>query len=238
VSCGRELKRLLTTVSGVSDVWATGESYGYFDYYVPIASLPRVFGTTLDMIPARLPYVTVQAADVARWRRLLGPARGLRIGLAWAGRAGYANDRNRSIPPSLLASLANVAGVEYFSLHKTDSTTTAPDEPLHATTSDIPGASVVECGPHLRDFADTAALLANLDLLVSVDTSVLHLAGALGMPAAALLPLAPDWRWLLGRDDSPWYPTLRLFRQRAWGDWTTPIQEMTDFVAQRAAASV
>jgi ADP-heptose:LPS heptosyltransferase len=136
----------------------------------------------------------------------------LHVGLVWAGRSDLWDDRKRSIGLAALAPLAQAEGVAFYGLQKGDAAAQAAHPPA--------GMKFVDCSGQLGDFADTAALAANLDLVVSVDTSVAHLAGALGRPTWLLLPTPPDWRWLLGREDSPWYPTMRLFRQETPGDWS------------------
>jgi hypothetical protein len=141
-----------------------------------------------------------------------------RIGLVWAGRASNQNDPNRSIRLEALAPLAGVDGIQFLSLQKGDAAAQALNPPA--------GMSIIDCGAELEDFADTAALIDQLDLLITVDTAAAHLAGALGKPVWILLPHFPDWRWMLDREDSPWYPTARLFRQPSVGDWKTPIERI------------
>lgn len=187
------------------------DSPPHHDLHCPLMSLPRAFGTALDSIPAALPYLRADPEDAAAWReRLAGPP-GLRVGLVWAGNPNHRNDRNRSLPPDRLAPLAAVPGLRLIGLQTGDARNALPS-PLRDRVEDVMDA--------VRDFADTAALLANLDLVIAVDTAIVHLAGALGRPAWVLLPYAPDWRWLLGRADTPWYPSLRLFRQPRPGDWS------------------
>lgn len=188
------------------------------DLHCPLMSLPRAFGTTLDRIPSFPAYLSPDPADRARWAaRLDGPG-GRRVGLVWAGNPRHRNDRNRSIPADRLAPLLDVPGLRLVSLQTGPARDSVPsalrdrlERPLEIS---VEGA---------RDFADTAALVANLDLVVTVDTAIVHLAGALGVPAWLLLPSAPDWRWLLDRADSPWYPSLRLYRQPRPGDWDSPL---------------
>jgi hypothetical protein len=197
------------------------------DLQCPLPSLPLAFGTRLDTIPREVPYVAADPAAAARWRDWLGAAPGLRVGLAWAGRPTHANDGRRSLGLAALRCLAEVPGVSWVSLQKGPAATQAPDFPAPAFSS--PGEA-------LRDFADTAALIANLDLVIAVDTAVAHLAGALGRPVWVLLPHAPDWRWLLAREDSPWYPTARLFRQPAPGAWERLALEVREALASLAAS--
>jgi ADP-heptose:LPS heptosyltransferase len=188
------------------------------DEHCFLMSLPAVFRTQLASIPAQTPYLVADAARAEQWKNRLEPLRGRKIGLAWAGRAAHDNDRQRSIAAARLAPLAEISGCEFVSLQKGEAARQAADAPMR----------MLNWTDELHDFADTAGLIANLDLVISVDTSVAHLAGAMGKPVWVLLPRVPDWRWLLDRRDSPWYPTMRLFRQPAAGDWATPIREAAE----------
>lgn len=181
----------------------------------PLASLPRYFGTRSDNIPAVIPYLFSDPQRVAQWHARLGPRRGLRVGLVWAGNPAHSNDLNRSIQLLLLEPLLRIPGIDWFALQLGQARAQLLEFPADARPLDV--------SEHLHDFGDTAALLDVLDLLLTVDTSVAHLAGALGHAAWVLLPFAPDWRWQLEREDSPWYPTLRLYRQRRPGDWGAPL---------------
>ena len=209
------LHGLLTSLAGVSLLVGSAEAAPPFDLQCPLLSLPLAFRTRHDTIPARVPYLQVPAPYRAKWRTRLGPPRGVRIGLAWSGNPKHGNDRNRSIPLDL-ASRMIPNGAEVYCLGRE---MRPPDIPALAA---IPHLQFF--GPELAEFADTAALAAAMDLVITVDTAVLHLAGALGLPTWGLLPFACDWRWMLGREDTPWYPTMRLFRQPAPGDWS-PIVE-------------
>jgi hypothetical protein len=186
--------------------------------YLPLLSLPRVFSTTPTTIPASVPYLAVAAARRTAARTVLaqsGSAR--RIGLCWAGNPGNRNDRKRSLPLAVLAPLFALPGCSWFSLQA------GAAAGQLATT---PAAQQVIPLPEGTALVDTAARIAELDLIISVDTAIAHLAGALARPTWLLLPFAPDWRWQLGRDDSPWYPTLRLFRQPRPGDWAAVVQRV------------
>jgi hypothetical protein len=192
--------------------------------HCPLLSLPHVLGTTtVETIPAPTPYLRAEPAALTRWRERLADLRGLRVGLVWAGNPRHQNDRNRSIAPERLAPLLRVRGVSWVSLQLG-----APVERLREQAPE--GAVLVDIAPELTDLAETAAAIVQLDLVVAVDTAVAHLAGALGRPVWVLLPAVPDWRWLLGREDSPWYSTMRLFRQQRAGDW--------DGVVARIAAAL
>jgi hypothetical protein len=210
------LKRLLARLAGVTQVAVSGEARPGYDYHSPLMSLPLVFGTTLETIPAQVPYLYADAAKVVEWRERLGPARGRRIGLAWSGNPEHKNDRNRSIALETLASLLKVEA-EFISVQK---------EVRPSDQAALEAHGIKHYGEELQDFEDTAALLMNMDLVITVDTAIAHLAGTLGRPVWILLPYAPDWRWLLVREDSPWYPTARLFRQPALGDWAAPVQRV------------
>ena len=222
------LHPLLSGVSGVAQcVPRTMPSLPAFDMHCSICSLPHAFATRLDTIPATTPYLPspsparVQAWE-ARLREHLGDDRKPRIGLAWAGNPEQANDHNRSAPLRALLRLLPT-GFDFISLQKAPK---ADDAALLAQTD------VVDLSAHLTDFTETAALMSCLDLVISVDTSVAHLAGALGRPTWVLLSFTPDHRWLLDRDDNPWYPTARLFRQGAARDWAEVIEDVRRELAQ------
>lgn len=213
------LVALLRGVEGVGEVIALGEPLPRFDLHCALMSAPLAFATTLESIPADVPYLQADEDAVAAWRERLRDGRRLHIGLAWSGSRTLRNDANRSIALARLASF------------------TAPDRTLVALQTDIresDDASVKSLGirtfeGELRDFRDTAALIGALDLVISVDTAAAHLAGALAKPAWILLPFSPDWRWLLQREESsPWYPTARLFRQPRIGDWDPVIDRVAE----------
>ncbi|WP_207459530.1 tetratricopeptide repeat protein [Azospirillum sp. SYSU D00513] len=217
------LYRLLGVLPGVQTV-VQGPEPPPHDRHCPLITLPLAFGTDLDGIPAPKAYLAADPSDVRRARARFdgapfdaeaasGDAKPLRVGLVWAGNPKHRNDHNRSIAPERLRPLFAVPGVRFFSLQA---------GPSRAALPRLPG-SVTDVMEGVRDFADTAGILAHLDLVIAVDTAVVHLAGALGVPAWLLLPYAPDWRWLLDRPDSPWYPSLRLFRQPRPGDWDTAL---------------
>lgn len=214
-----ELFPLLSNVAGVSRCIA--RSMGAvpdYDLHCPITSLPLMFETRLDSIPAETPYLPLPAADrVAAWQQRLGARDRLRVGLVWSGNPRHSNDRNRSIPFRMLARILDADGT-FVSLQKD---VRAEDMSALRERSDI-----VDPTAQLSDFADTAALVSCLDLVITVDTSVAHLSGALGRPTWILLPYAPDYRWLLHREDSPWYPTVRLFRQDASRDYAGVIDRL------------
>jgi tetratricopeptide (TPR) repeat protein len=231
LECQPQLKRLLQNVEGASFVFARGEDLPNFDLHCPLLSLPLAFGTELATVPGDIPYLRARQHDVTEWRQRLLPKGRLRVGLCWAGNSTHLNDRNRSIPLERFARLLSVPNLDFISVQKEVSETQAATLREHG---------VMELGREFADFADTAAMVAMLDLLVTVDTSVAHLAGAMGKAVALLVAFSPDSRWLLNRTDSPWYPTMRLFRQAALGDWDGPIervrQELIE-VSRRSAKS-
>jgi Tetratricopeptide repeat/Glycosyltransferase family 9 (heptosyltransferase) len=220
------LKELVSGLDGVSHSVVKGEALPDFDFHCPLTSLPLAFDTTLDTIPSTVPYISAGAPVADCGARL---SQNLpRIGLVWSGNPIHNNDRNRSMPLESLLPLLDVKA-QFVSLQKD---VRRSDEAVLRERSDI-----LNLGAELRSFADTAALIGQLDLVISVDTSVAHLAGALGRPVWILLPYVPDWRWLLDRDDSPWYPTARLFRQSQTREWHSVVDRMqralTEFVARQ-----
>jgi tetratricopeptide (TPR) repeat protein len=187
------------------------------DLYIPITVLPRAFGTDLTSIPAPIPYLRASDERVERWRgRMERPAH-LRVGIVWAGFPGNVDDRHRSVRLEDFATLGSVDGIAWFGLQKGRDEERLSCGPL----------TINPLGADIRDFADTAAILTHLDLVISVDTAIVHLAGAMGKPVWTLLPFVPDWRWMTERRDSPWYPTMRLFRQPCAGDWASVFAEVT-----------
>jgi tetratricopeptide (TPR) repeat protein len=220
------LKQVLSGVEGATHVIAQGEALPPFDLHCPLASLPLAFKTDLVSIPAEIPYLAAPAERLEKWRARMNALARPRIALAWSGNPAHANDRNRSIPLARLEPLWSVAGPAFISVQRD----------LREGDAGVLGRAgrLVHLGDELADFADTAAVLALCDLVISVDSAVAHLAGAMGRPVWILLPFSPDWRWLLAREDSPWYPTTRLFRQPAIGDWTSVIARVRDDVGRLA----
>jgi len=215
------LVRLLSRLPGITQIIARGDRLPPLDLHCPLMSFPLAFGTTLDTIPAVTPYLSADPALAAHWQERLVGLDGLRVGLVWAGwrrlnfPAAAAIDRRRSIALKALAPLGAVSGVSFVSLQK-DGPAAEVADPPH-------GLMLHDFTTELHDFEDTAALIVNLDLVISVDTAVAHLAGALGKPVWLLNRFDTCWRWLLNRDDSPWYPTLRQFRQPNLGDWDSAV---------------
>jgi Tfp pilus assembly protein PilF len=223
--CPENLVRLAQTAEGLDAVVAQSGPAPAYDRYALLTSLPGVFRTTLDSVPGRTPYL--RAPALAPAGAAVNPAPGrLRVGLVWAGSPAHVDDAHRSIPLVRLAPLLATSGVQFYSLQVGSR---AADAGRLERCSSLIGWS-----GRLQDYSDTAAALTQLDLLITVDTSAAHLAGALGRPVWVLLPFAPDWRWLLRGQTSPWYPTMRLFRQTRAGDWDGAIAEVTMALSEKA----
>ncbi len=227
------LKRLLSELADPQVVLARGERLPPFDLHCPLLSLPRVFGTRLATIPPMSPPLCVPRQVTQMWESRLGPKVKPRIGIAWSGRPSHKNDHNRSIPLQTLLGFCALP-VELVSLQKEAG---GDDESFLRSQA----SSVTHFGPALTDFMDTAALVSLMDLVVTVDTSVAHLAAALERPTWILLPSPPDWRWMLDREDTPWYPSARLFRQQQAGDWGVVIARvaaaLSEFMADAGEAA-
>ena len=254
LECPQKLVRIFKSIHGISEVIARGEPLPNFDLHCPLMSLPMIFGTRLepqrDMglrpMPATMEnqrllisdapstgqspvsrpseaggfYLSADVSDVAGWQsRFAAEPPALRVGLVWAGQATHQKDRHRSLSLSNFASLGEISGVRFYSLQVGNAADQAK--------APAPLMKLIDWTADLHDFADTAALISQLDLVVTVDTAVCHLAGALGKPVWVLLAFQPDWRWLLDREDSPWYPKTRLFRQPAPGKWDQPLARVT-----------
>jgi hypothetical protein len=218
VGCSEELLPLILTVPGVQECFVRWTDLPTINAYCPLSSLPRIFETKLDSVPAHVPYLRADSAQVASWSARLTAAvgdRALRVGIAWSGRPTHPDDGQRSLKWAQLHPLTRLDGVALIALQK---------EIRAGDRAEFPGRSgALDLSGELSDFGDTAAVIENLDLVVTVDSSVAHLAGALAKPVWLMLPWLPDWRWLMDREDSPWYPTMRLFRQSPRGDWAGVI---------------
>jgi len=228
----RPLLRLLEGNPHIARMWSRHDPPASdFDLQIPLFSLPRIFGTTLDTVPAAVPYLDVPAAHIVRLGGHLGRRTKARVALVWAGNAEHHNDHNRSLPLRAFAPLLELPGVEFVALQHGEACAQLAASGFQRRLRDL--------SPLQQDFLDTAAILHHVDLLVCVDTAVLHLAGALGRPVWGLIAKAQDFRWMLEREDSPWYPTLRLFRQRQHGDWAPVIErvkaELALWLEQKAA---
>jgi len=213
-----QLAPLLGRLAGAAAVVARGEPLPPFDVQCPMGSLPLALKTEPATIPAGGPYLRAEDARIAKWRSRIGAPERPRVALAWSGNAQHINDRNRSIPLSRLAPLWSAASVRFIGIQRE-----LRDEDAELLARE---PRVMQIGAELDDFADTAAVVALVDLIISVDTSVAHLAGALGRPVWVLLPFSPDWRWTLAGESSRWYPTARLFRQPSLGDWDSVVERL------------
>jgi tetratricopeptide (TPR) repeat protein len=217
LSVHKPLKPLLAQLEPVATVLGDDEPIPPFDYHCALLSLPLALGTTLQSIPGPERYLFADAARRARLEALLGSRTRPRVGIAWSGNPGHENDHNRSIAFERLAPLLSAAEVEWCAVQ---------NEVRQSDDAAFAAGPVAFYGDQLKDLADTAALVDLMDLVVTVDTSVAHLAGAMGKPVWLLLPFSPDWRWIVGRSDTPWYPSMRLFRQPLIGDWESVFEEV------------
>jgi Flp pilus assembly protein TadD len=223
------LARLCRTLAGVTEVIPAGEDLPYFDRHLPLMSVPNVLGTTFDSLPAATPYLHADPAEVERWRRRLADLPGCKVGLVWSGdprthdlRANLI-DRRRSIGLAALAPLLALPGISYVSLQMGGAKAQMRDIAPRLRPRDVTDA--------IGDFGDSAAAMSELDLVITVDTAAAHLAGALGRPVWILSRFDACWRWLRNRDDSPWYPSARLFRQRTPGDWGDVVSRVAEALA-------
>lgn len=228
LGCAPEMIRLARQLEGVERLVTTAREDVHFDEHAPLLSLPGIFKTDLSNIPTPIPYLKADAELSAKWRsRMPEDPKVLKVGLCWAGRPTHGDDRNRSLKLNALAALGKAEGVWICSLQKGDAAAQAKNPPE---------GMKIECfSDDIEDFADTAAIIDNLDLVISVDTVVAHLAGAMGKPTWILIPRVPDWRWLLDRLDSPWYPTVRLFRQPRLRDWGSAVNDVARALNEEAA---
>jgi Flp pilus assembly protein TadD len=209
-----QLHRLLTDLPVADQVLAVGEPLPEFDLHCPLMSLPFVLGARLETMPNAIPYLRADSRLSSRWHKRLPAGTSLKVGLVWSGRKShFRKHKKQSLPLDLLIRLKECTNAKFFSLQ------------LGAP---MPDLDMVDWTSELVDFSDTAGLIHNLDLVITVDTAVAHLAGAMGKNVWVLLAFIPDWRWMLDREDSPWYPTMRLFRQPAIGDWQTPISRVVE----------
>lgn len=225
-----ELTSIAARLPGIWRIFHSGGELPHFDVHCPLLSLPRAFATNVDNIPAEVPYVTPEAGRLARWQQRFAMLSGPRVGLVWAGRPTHKNDANRSIALSrLLQGTVLPPDTSLVSLQKGEAT---------AQLRQIASQPILDLESELTDFEETAAALSCLDCLITVDTAVAHLAGSLGVKVLLLLPHAPDWRWILGRADSPWYPSMRIFRQNRRGDWTDALAALSEHLPVAVASPV
>jgi tetratricopeptide (TPR) repeat protein len=223
-----ELARLLAGSPGIQRVFLSPSQVPPFDLQCPLVSLPRLFHTEIETIPNRVPYLQVSPTVGRQWKQYFdGYSDKCKVGLIWSGNPGQEHNQHRACRLEDLSPLLSVEGVQFFSLQKGTPVAQIPESTF--------GGRLIDLGPRLGDFAETAAVMQNLDLFISTDTGPVHLAGGLARPTWLLISAIPDWRWMVGRDDSPWYPTIRLFRQSTLGNWSDvvfrAVQELESFVA-------
>jgi tetratricopeptide (TPR) repeat protein len=229
VRCPEKLTRLLSGCPGIDRLASIEAPLPAYDVQAPLLSLPRILGTTLETIPTNVPYLFVPSDLVERWRCKLNSGDGFRVGIVWQGDPANNSDRDRSFRLRHFAPLARVPGVQLISLQM---------GPGQEQLREMDGLfSLIDMGSRLNDFADTAAVMKSLDLVITCDTAAAHLAGAIGVPVWLGLPFSPDWRWLLNREDSPWYPSMRLFRQSRRGDWESVFSRMAGELHRKIGAA-
>ncbi|MGC2856238.1 tetratricopeptide repeat protein [Novispirillum sp. DQ9] len=226
VECNTQLVRLFSRMPGITAVVGRFTPLPAHDFHVSMLSLPHLMGTQRDSIPAAIPYLATEPDLQARWAARLAPYAGLKVGLVWAGNPDFKGDRLRSPGLAAFRPVLGLPGVTVFALQK------GPGRRDLETFGPLP-PDFVDLGPHIEDFADTAAIMANLDLVISSCTGPAHLAGALGRPTWTVLPFSPDWRWLEQGEETPWYPTMRLFRQERRGDWAPVMARLRAALADR-----
>jgi hypothetical protein len=222
------LIKTLSNIEGVSQVIPSGTTPPAFDFYCPLLSLPLALNTTVENIPNKVPYIRPDLTKVAYWQEKLGDKKNLRVGLVWSG--GFRPDQpevwdvneRRNIPLSILKKIG-LPGIDFYSLQKG---TDAENQLANIKESSANDFDIVDFTKELNDYSDTAAFIDNLDLVISVDTSVAHMAGALGKPVWILNRYDTDWRWFVDRSDSPWYPTAKIFNQPSYGDWDSVVKNI------------
>ena len=228
VECAPELAPLLRAIRGMDRLVSAGAPLPDFAVHAPLLSLPRLFETRLETIPNQVPYLAVEPQRVQIWRRRLSPNERFKVGLVWAGTASHPNNQNRSFTPDQFAPLEGIPGVEFFSLQR------GPEAGQLDTAP--PGMRITNLAAEANDLEDLAAMVLNLDLVITVDTLMAHLAGALARPVWTLLSFVSDWRWLSDRQDSPWYPSMRLFRQTRLGDWRAVMGRVREAIENARGA--
>ena len=199
-----------------------------FDFHIPLMSLPFYCGTTLENIPAQVPYIQADAEKIEHWRKRL-EKNDFKVGLVWAGRETHLKNQRRSCGLDVFAPLADIKGVSFFSLQKGEAAQALSSPPASMRIDDLSAG--------LNDFSDTAAAIENLDLVITVDTAVAHLTGALAKPVWTLIYSPPEWRWMIDGDDSPWYPSMRLFRQSSSEEWGPVLERVAVSLRELLAES-
>lgn len=226
LECPKTLIPILQSVAGVDQFLALGEPLPWFDFHIPLLSLPHVFQTNLNTIPSSPSYLTPDHERMEHWRTRFDSKTKMKIGIVWQGDPTYRWDHLRSLPLRLFESIGRLPNVQLFSLQKGYGTEQINDPNLGFPIDDL-GGRLDESG---GAFMDTAAVMTHMDLVIAPDTAVAHLAGAMGVPTWLLLPTIPHWVWMLDRDDTPWYPSMRLFRQSAKQDWRCVIDRVAEQV--------
>ena len=216
VEVPKALHCLFSLLEGADKVIKNGQPSGHFDFHTPLLDLPKILGTTLQTVPAKESYLEAPSELIEKWKRKLSIYGGIHVGIIWGGNPNQKEDKKRSMDPILFKALLKITGVTFFSLQAG-----RVGEAMETF-----GPQVIDLMPEAVPFDDKAAVMMNLDLIISVDTSSAHLAGALGRPVWTLLSFVPHWRWMLERDDSPWYPTMRLIRQKKCFAWEGVIREV------------
>src|SRR5665213_2294152 len=230
VEVQRGLREVIASIRGVERVIFRGEPTGPYDTLCPLLSLPGVFHTNLQNIPADVPYIDIDPAKIEQWKSIIGDAGGkLKVGIAWMGGDFLRENHLRSSSLADFAPLAAVPGVRLYSLQKGPSAAEALKPPA--------GMELVNLDPMIQTFADTGAAIANLDLVIAVDTAVIHLAGAMARPVWSLLSRNTSHQWMIDREDTPWYPTMRLIRQAKLGDWPGTISRVCEELGKKAASA-
>jgi tetratricopeptide (TPR) repeat protein len=221
LACSHDLVPILRQIPGLAKIVTSWDQAGEYDFYVPLSGLPRLAGITTENIPNKWPYLSVKPEQIAFWRekldRLAAPGK-RRIALVWAGRPTHKNDRKRTLKLSQFSALFALPGITLITVQK--------GEQISQAGSYYGAAPLLNLGPEIDDFTDTMAILKNVEHLVTIDTSVAHIAGAIGVPTSLVLPYAPDWRWLLNRSDTPWYQSVKLYRQQKPYDWLGVIENV------------
>jgi len=217
LECQPKLQHLMKSFPGISTLIKPAQNPGQYDKHCPIMSLPARLQTDLSNLPKQIPYISIPKDKLKKWSKVFPKQKKTRVGLVWAGSTSHPNDYYRSMPLDEAIPLLQTSNVDFYSVQIKSS---KDDKAL------LKKHQVTDLSKDIDDFADTAAIFQQLDLLIAVDTSVIHLAGALGRPAWLMVPAVPDWRWLLDRTDSPWYPSVQIFRQKKLGDWSSVIQSI------------